>query len=70
MDVMRILRKEEKKLLTVFGSVETKLNQVRAALTALSANHKKSYRVKVRHAWLPSRGLLYHQYHHKLLPWV
>jgi len=32
MDVLKVLRKEESKLLTVVGKAETKLSQIRAAI--------------------------------------
>jgi hypothetical protein len=46
MDVLKVLRKEESKLLTVFGKVESELSRVRAAINAMSSNGSKSYHAK------------------------
>jgi hypothetical protein len=43
MDVLKVLRKEESKLLAVFSTAETKLSQVRAAINALSTNGKRPF---------------------------
>ncbi len=47
MDVLKVLRKEESKLLAVVGKAETKLSQIRAAINALSTNGHKPYRAGV-----------------------
>jgi len=47
MDVLKVLRKEEGKLLGVVGKAETKLSQIRAAINALSTNGHKPYRAGV-----------------------
>ena len=53
MDVLKVLRKEESKLLTVVGKVESKLSQIRAAINALSTNgnkfHRKASKMRGRH---------------------
>jgi hypothetical protein len=41
MDVLKVLRKEESKLLTVFSKVESELSRVRAAINAMSTNGKR-----------------------------
>ncbi len=46
MDLIRVLRKEESKLVTVFEKAETKLSQIRAAIGAL--NGKPRTRVLAR----------------------
>ena len=47
MDVLKMLRKEEGKLLAVFGKAETKLSQIRAAINALSTNGHKPFAARV-----------------------
>jgi hypothetical protein len=47
MDVLKVLRKEEGKLLGVVGKVEMKLSQIRAAINALSTNGHKPFHAKV-----------------------
>ena len=47
MDVLKVLRKEESKLLTVVGKAETKLSQIRAAINALSTNGHKPFAARV-----------------------
>ena len=47
MDLLKLLRKEEGKLLGVVGKAETKLSQIRAAINALSTNGHKPYRAGV-----------------------
>ena len=47
MDLLKLLRKEEGKLLAVSSKVETKLSQIRAAINALSTNGHKPYRAGV-----------------------
>lgn len=47
MDVLKVLRKEEGKLLAVSSKVESKLSQIRAAINALSTNGHKPYRAGV-----------------------
>jgi hypothetical protein len=47
MDVLKVLRKEESKLLTVVGKAETKLSRIRAAINALSTNGHKPFRAGV-----------------------
>lgn len=42
MDVLKMLRKEEGKMLAAFSKAETKLSQIRAAINAMSANGNKS----------------------------
>jgi hypothetical protein len=42
MDILKVLRKEERKLLAVFSNAEMKLSQVRAAINAMSTNGHKS----------------------------
>jgi len=48
MDLMKVLRKEESKLVTVFEKAETKLSQIRAAISAMSTNGKPKTRVLAR----------------------
>jgi hypothetical protein len=43
MELLKLLRKEEGKLLAVFSTAETKLSQVRAAINALSTNGKRPF---------------------------
>jgi hypothetical protein len=43
MELLKLLRKEESKLLAVFSTAETKLSQVRAAINALSTNGKRPF---------------------------
>jgi len=47
MDVLKVLRKEEGKLLGVVGKVEMKLSRIRAAINALSTNGHKQFRAGV-----------------------
>ena len=47
MDVLKVLRKEEGKLLAVSDKVEMKLSQIRAAINALSTNGHKQFRARV-----------------------
>ena len=47
MDVLKVLRKEEGKLLVVSGKVESKLSRIRAAINALSTNGHKPFRAGV-----------------------
>ncbi len=47
MDVLKVLRKEEGKLLVVSGKVESKLSRIRAAINALSTNGNKSVTARV-----------------------
>jgi len=55
MDLMKVLKKEESNLSAVFAKAEMQLSQIRAAITALSANgrkrslHKKAHVLKGRH---------------------
>ncbi len=44
MDLLKVLRKEEGKMLAVFGKVEMKLSQIRAAINAMSTNGNKFHR--------------------------
>ena len=47
MDVLKLLRKEEGKMLAVFSKAETKLSQIRAAIGAMSTNGNRSVAVRV-----------------------
>ncbi len=47
MDVLKVLRKEEGKLLAVSSKVESKLSQIRAAINALSTNGHKPFAARV-----------------------
>ena len=47
MDVLKMLRKEEGKMLAVFGKMEMKLSQIRAAINAMSTNGNKSVGARV-----------------------
>jgi hypothetical protein len=43
MDVLMLLRNEEKKLLAVSGKIGAKLSQIRAAINALGTNSSKPH---------------------------
>lgn len=47
MDILKVLRKEESKLLVVSNKVGAKLSQIRAAINAMSGNGNKSVAVRV-----------------------
>jgi hypothetical protein len=47
MDILKVLRKEESKLLVVSNKVGAKLSQIRAAINAMSGNGHKSVAARV-----------------------
>jgi len=47
MDLLKLLRKEEGKLLAVSSKVESKLSQIRAAISAMSTNGHKPLAARV-----------------------
>jgi hypothetical protein len=46
MDVLRILHKEEHKLLQAAGKIEGELSRIRAAINALGTNSRPSHKLK------------------------
>jgi hypothetical protein len=48
MNILKVLHREEKKLLHVAGKIEKQVNQIRAAINALGTNGLRSHPLKGR----------------------